>query len=73
MTDYAMPLISGTDMIHRVRRLYPNLPVVLLTGYADASMIANKPDDIILLGKPFRHEQLVKAITAAVRPAEDIQ
>jgi DNA-binding NtrC family response regulator len=73
MTDYAMPLISGTDMIHRVRDVHPHLPVVLLTGYADANMIANKPDDIILLGKPFRHEQLVMAIDAAIGPAEGIR
>ena len=68
MTDYAMPLVSGTEMIHQARRLYPHLPVILLTGYADAGMIANKPDDIVLLGKPFRHEQLVTAIDAAIGP-----
>ncbi|MDB5687912.1 MAG: hybrid sensor histidine kinase/response regulator, partial [Rhizorhabdus sp.] len=68
MTDYAMPLISGTEMISRARASHPGLPVILLTGYADADKIGNRPDDIVLLGKPFRHEQLTAAIDSAVRP-----
>jgi PAS domain S-box-containing protein len=51
ITDYAMPGMSGARLVSEARRLLPNLPVLMMSGYAE------KPDDldhIVLLQKPFQ-------------------
>jgi len=37
ITDYAMPAMNGLALIGQVRRRFPALPALLLTGYAEAS------------------------------------
>lgn len=35
LTDIVMPRMSGTELTRRARRRYPDLPVILLTGFTD--------------------------------------
>src|SRR5204863_3484514 len=35
ITDHAMPGMTGTELAARIRRSWPELPVVIATGYAD--------------------------------------
>jgi Response regulator containing CheY-like receiver domain and AraC-type DNA-binding domain len=35
ITDIIMPLMSGLDLLTQINRYYPNIAVVLLSGYAD--------------------------------------
>jgi PAS domain S-box-containing protein len=74
ITDYAMPLVSGAEVIRQARELRPELPAMIITGYADAGSIARRPADVHLLSKPFTAEQMRLALEAAVRaeppPAE---
>ena len=37
--DVAMPEMSGIEVLRRIRALHPSLPVVLITGNADAQEI----------------------------------
>ncbi len=67
VTDYAMPLMSGTELIDRARQIRPSLPALIITGYADAQSISRRPDDVLVLGKPFSPEQM-RAGIAAVSP-----
>lgn len=64
ITDYAMPLLSGTDVIERARSVRPNLPAIIVTGYADTTAIAQRPDDVLVVGKPFSDDELRNAIDA---------
>jgi two-component system, cell cycle sensor histidine kinase and response regulator CckA len=32
--DYEMPMMNGEAVAREVRRLYPNLPILLMSGYA---------------------------------------
>ena len=66
ISDYAMPLVSGTDVIHGARNLCPEVPCIIITGYADTESIARRPDDVQVLAKPFTPDQLTSAIRAAV-------
>jgi PAS domain S-box-containing protein len=66
ITDYAMPHVSGTELIRQARELRPGLPAVIITGYADAQSISKRPDDVPVLAKPFTPEQLAAAIAGAV-------
>jgi len=65
VTDYAMPLMSGAELIRRVREMEPHIPAIIFTGYAEAQSISRRPEDVIILSKPFTPEQLSFAIGAA--------
>ncbi|CAA9535431.1 MAG: hypothetical protein AVDCRST_MAG91-3335 [uncultured Sphingomonadaceae bacterium] len=64
ITDYAMPILSGTDVIARARSVRPDLPAIIVTGYADTSAIAKRPDDVLVVNKPFNDDALRAAIDA---------
>ncbi|MGX5844863.1 response regulator [Mesorhizobium sp. ArgA1] len=66
VTDFAMPLVSGLDVIRFARSIRSDWPAVIITGYADADEIANRPADVPLLGKPFRDRDLIETIWSAV-------
>lgn len=65
VSDYAMPSISGVEVIRRARDLRPGLPGVIITGYADTDSIANRPSDVLVLAKPFTPDQLSNAVQTA--------
>nr|WP_258589609.1 response regulator [Mesorhizobium sp. AR02] len=70
VTDFAMPLVSGVDVIRFARNLRSDWPAVIITGYADAEEIADRPADVPLLGKPFRDKDLLESIFLAIANAE---
>ncbi len=70
VTDYAMPHVSGAEVIRQARALRPGLPAIIITGYADAGSIASRPSDVIVLSKPFTPRQLNVAIAAVVGAAD---
>jgi PAS domain S-box-containing protein len=69
VTDYAMPHVSGVEVIRKARESAPGLPAIVITGYADATSIGRRPDDVLVLAKPFTPEQMNKAIRQALAPA----
>jgi CheY-like chemotaxis protein len=73
ITDYAMPHLSGADLIRRARELTPGLPAVIVTGYAELDSIARRPEDVLVLAKPFTSDQLARAITAATTPRHAVE
>lgn len=62
ITDYAMPHLSGTDFLREARLLCPEVPALLITGYAEVEMIRDRPEDVELLLKPFTPAKLEAAI-----------
>ena len=66
VTDYAMPVLSGTELVRRLREIRPGLPAIIITGYAELSRISKRPQDVILLTKPFVPQQIEHAIRIAV-------
>ena len=69
ITDYAMPHTSGTQLVEQARQLRPNLPSLIITGYAESEAIGGRPDDVAILAKPFSLEQLAHMI-ALVSPSD---
>jgi CheY-like chemotaxis protein len=65
VTDYAMPLMSGTELIERARQITAGLPALIITGYADEQSIARRPEDVQVIAKPFAPDQMRAAISAA--------
>ena len=70
VTDYAMPGMNGLATIAEARRRRPNLPALLLTGYAEADAGITRVQDrlTILLRKPISGEELA-ARCAGTAPA----
>ncbi|HYG28319.1 MAG TPA: ATP-binding protein [Caulobacteraceae bacterium] len=64
-SDMVMPgEMDGLGLARRIIEAYPDLPVVLTTGFSEAAAAANE-DGIRLLVKPYRIEQLAAELAAA--------
>jgi DNA-binding NtrC family response regulator len=64
VTDARMPLLSGPALIQAVRRLRPSLPVLVVSGYADAASTAGAD---AVLGKPLDKHALAAALARMLR------
>ena len=62
VTDFAMPLVSGLDVVRFARNLRADWPAIIITGYANAGALAEGPDDVPLVTKPFDERDLIETI-----------
>jgi signal transduction histidine kinase len=67
ITDHAMPGMTGIELVREVRRQYPQLPILLATGFAELE--AGKMVDVARLPKPYTQAQLATEI-ARLLPEE---
>jgi PAS domain S-box-containing protein len=58
ITDFKMPGMNGAELARRLRDTSPDVPVLLITGYAGAE----GPSGLPVLAKPFRQADLSEAI-----------
>jgi FixJ family two-component response regulator len=67
--DIRMPRLSGLDLQAELGRLGINMPVIFITGYGDIPMSvrAMKAGAVDFLTKPFRDQEMVDAVTAALQ------
>lgn len=63
-SDVVMPRTSGIELAQQVRRLYPDLPVVLTSGYSHV-LAQNGTFGFELLQKPYSIEQLSRVLAKA--------
>jgi DNA-binding NtrC family response regulator len=68
ITDVEMPKPSGFDLLDEVKRKYPQLPVIMISSYANPRMEkqAEKNGASGFTAKPFRIETLQKMIEKAL-------
>jgi PAS domain S-box-containing protein len=59
ITDQAMPKMTGMQLIEAVRESWPEIPVMLATGYAD---LPGGACCVTKLNKPFTQEQLAEIL-----------
>lgn len=67
MSDVKLPDISGVELAARARALYPELRVVLATGFAAADFEQAAGVDEVLT-KPYSPDQLQRALDRAAKP-----
>ena len=76
LLDVMMPNRDGLDTLSKIKRTYPGLPVIMISGASSTPNVitAMKNGAADFLCKPIRHDELRKAITRAleVRPADYI-
>lgn len=68
VTDLKMPGMSGLEVLASIRTSQPELPVVLITGYAaiDNAVEAMKNGATDYLSKPFENDELVEKVRNAI-------
>ncbi|TBY13651.1 hybrid sensor histidine kinase/response regulator [Rhizobium laguerreae] len=60
--DHAMPRMTGAQLAQAIRSEWPDIPIILATGYAEIPQGADIVD-LPRLGKPFSQAQLAEAIS----------
>lgn len=68
ITDINMPFVSGTELIKIIKKRYPDMVVLVLSGYSDfdyvrESLLAGAVDYLL---KPITKSNLVKVLTKSV-------
>ena len=64
ITDYAMPGMTGVELINEIMKEFPDLPVILATGYAE--LPRGLDSSWVTLAKPFLQYDLAKAVRSAL-------
>jgi CheY-like chemotaxis protein len=60
LTDIVMPIMSGTELVERIRGIRPGTKVVLLSACPGAPILQNGQERLPFLRKPFRLEELIR-------------
>nr|WP_295852830.1 response regulator [uncultured Xylophilus sp.] len=74
LVDYAMPGMTGAEVIEYARLRFPGLPVILATGYADMAEVGRVLGTQSVLIKPFDIATLSRAVAQVMsqRPAAPV-
>lgn len=70
--DIKMPDIDGIEVFHQIRKNYPDLPVILLTGYSSVgdAFQTSKEGIADYLTKPIEMDELANKINRAISSAK---
>jgi DNA-binding response OmpR family regulator len=70
IVDIFLQGTNGYDIITMLRERVPGLPIVAISGMTTLDFVTGSPDltDVVCLQKPFRPNDLVRAIEAAWGP-----
>ena len=60
ITDHLMPGMTGTDLASALRNVRPDVPILLVSGYAEIEGVAA---DLPRLTKPFRKDELASCLS----------
>jgi PAS domain S-box-containing protein len=69
ISDYAMPHLSGTEFLRGAREICPGVPALIITGYADADAIGDRPEGVEILLKPFTANMLETLLSRICKTA----
>ncbi|MBA3896870.1 MAG: response regulator, partial [Sphingomonadaceae bacterium] len=67
ISDVVMPTMDGPTLVRQARKLYPDLPILFMSGYAEEQLRRSIDlDHVSFLPKPFSVKQLAEATRAAL-------
>ena len=73
LCDMMLPGQSGLDLVREMRRRRPDVPIVLITGYATAENASRAIDAgaTAFLAKPFDDTELLNQVRAVLERTDD--
>ena len=68
VTDIVMPNVDGIALAMKATRLFPDLRIVMISGYAQERMRAHNLDALVhkIIAKPFSLEEICEAVKNAL-------
>jgi CheY-like chemotaxis protein len=69
ISDFTMPKMTGGELIGKVRELRPAIPAILISGFHDATVYAERSAEVPpmeCVKKPFSRAELAQAIRRAL-------
>src|SRR5882757_7888330 len=72
ITDHAMPAMTGLQLARHLQETYPEIPVILATGYAELPGDAGSLG-ILRLAKPCNQYEIAMAIQQALGPRRQVR
>lgn len=66
LSDWQMPGMNGDEFLRRIRKQYPDIKTILITGHAPSDALEKIKDDGLadsILLKPWKSADLIQAIT----------
>jgi CheY-like chemotaxis protein len=68
LTDIKMPFMDGIELTGHANKLFPDMPVIMMTGYADQRERADDLNVIEIVAKPFTLADIRASVSAVLRP-----
>jgi two-component system cell cycle sensor histidine kinase/response regulator CckA len=70
LTDVVMPYMRGTELAERIRKIRPDVEVLLMSGYLqEAAQAADGATQLHVIRKPYRAEQLADRVARILNAA----
>ncbi len=70
LLDMAMPRMSGEEAFHEIRRIRPDVPIILSSGYDEQDNIATFAGSASFLEKPYTALELMNAVQDSIDQAK---
>jgi PAS domain S-box-containing protein len=69
LSDEAMPEMTGSEMVAEIRKIRPDIPIVLMSGYVTAALSARARDAGVaeVLAKPLAAREIARSLAQALR------
>jgi CheY-like chemotaxis protein len=71
LTDLLMPELSGPELARALKKIRPDLPLVLISGFVSSvtEESARRQGFVGLIRKPFEIEQMAKSVASVLNSA----
>ncbi len=69
VSDVRMPEMNGIELVDRIKKLRPELPCFLLTGYGESQEVAEACEKNLIVGffsKPFDRETVIRTLKSTI-------
>ncbi len=72
ITDLNMPVMDGYELCHELKKLNPELPIIVISGFGDTNITSriDHYDKVSLIRKPYKFDQLRDELKSVVEGME---